>query len=96
MTIFGAVGLRSPGGDARDVRGLKRVILRVWGFTSVDVLRAEQMARRAPSAQNWAVVEVIPSRSAVCPIPSHDPVALTQGADYDQAWAVYPDWGPDR
>lgn len=66
-----------------------RVRLRVWGFTRDDAAHAELIARRMPGAAFWDVVEVIPSSGGACPIPSGDPIALNQGADYDRAWAVY-------
>ena len=67
----------------------ERVVLRLWGFTGADVVLAEQSARRAVCGSGWVVADVLSSSEAVCPIPSYDPIALKQGADYDRAWAVY-------
>jgi hypothetical protein len=66
-----------------------RVILRLWGCTDADVERAEHDARHWQFSGTWEIVEVIPSSGAPCPIPSRDPIALTQNAVYDAAWAAY-------
>ncbi len=66
-----------------------RVVLRLWGCTDADVERAEADARHWRFSSRWEVVEVIPSSGTPCPIPSHDPIALKQNAEYDAAWAAY-------
>lgn len=69
---------------------LMRVVLRVWGETSADVLDAERAARYSVGAGLWEILEVIPSKGGVCPIPCRDVIAVGQGADYGHAWAAYP------
>ncbi len=66
-----------------------RVRLRVWGFTADDAALAESMARQVPGASFWQIEDVIATSGGACPIPSSDPIALRQGADYDWAWAAY-------
>lgn len=66
-----------------------KVRLRLWGFTRDDVARAELKARRALDARFWEITDAIATSGGVSPIPSHDSVALKQGADYGWAWAAY-------
>lgn len=66
-----------------------RVRLRLWGFTRDDVANAESKARRTLDARFWVITEALATSGGVSPIPSHDPVALKQGADYNWAWAAY-------
>ena len=66
------------------------VVLRLWGCTDADVRRAEENARRSQHSHNWAIAEVIPSTGTPCPSPRRDPIALSQNALYDAAWAAYP------
>jgi hypothetical protein len=73
-------------------QGAVRVILRLWGCTKADIGRAEANARQYHFAHSWTVVRVLPSSGTPCPIPSRDPIALTQNALYDAAWAAYPAW----
>jgi hypothetical protein len=65
------------------------VILRLWGCTDADIARAEENARCWHFSGRWEVVEVIPSIGTPCPIPPRDPIALSQNAMYDAAWAAY-------
>ncbi|MBS2962941.1 hypothetical protein KGA66_07795 [Actinocrinis puniceicyclus] len=71
-------------------RAPARVILRVWGCTAEDLQRAEANARQYYFSHSWTIVEVVASTGIPCPIPIRDPIALTQNAIYDAAWAAYP------
>ena len=71
------------------VQSPTRVRLRVWGFTRDDAANAELKARRALDARFWEITDAIATSGGVSPIPSHDPVSLKQGTDYDWAWAAY-------
>ncbi|MBS2963522.1 hypothetical protein KGA66_10725 [Actinocrinis puniceicyclus] len=77
-----------PAAAARAQR-LTKVRLRVWGFTRDDAAHAEIKARRMRGARFWEITEVIATSGGVSPIPSRDPMAVSQAADYDRAWAVY-------
>lgn len=68
----------------------QRVILRVWGFTAEDVRWAEETARIKARRQRYEIAEVLTSLGGRSPIPSRDPGALLQGADFDRTWAAYP------
>jgi hypothetical protein len=90
MTVIGGVECSAPSGGSRNARGLRRVVLRVWGCTPEDVRRAESLALKSPRARCWQITEVVRSSGAPCPIPLRDCLALDQAAEYDQAWAAYP------
>lgn len=96
MTVIGGVECSTSSGASRDVRRLRRVVLRVWGYAAADVRGAETAARRSPHARDWHITEVVRSSGPPCPIPLHDSAALEQSAEYDGVWAVYPDWGLGR
>jgi hypothetical protein len=68
----------------------RRVRLRVWGPSRAEAYAAEQLARRSLPEQEWDIVEVAVSTERSCPFPRRDPLAVSQGHDYNQAWAVYP------
>lgn len=70
----------------------RRIKLQIWGCTAADLERAQYNAThyQHANALDWAIIEVIPSTGTPCPIPTHDPIALTQNALYDAAWAAYP------
>ena len=76
---------------ARITRANRRVKLRIWGCTETDLERAQYNAThyQYANALGWTIVEVIPSTGTPCPIPAHDPTALSQNALYDAAWAAY-------
>ena len=96
MTVIGGVECSASSGANRSSRRLRRVVLRVWGFAAADVRGAETNARRSPHAREWHITEVVRSSGPPCPIPLRDSSALEQSAEYDGAWAVYPDWSPGR
>lgn len=90
MAVLSETEGTAAAADGADVvRRRTRVVLRLWGFTRADVARAEQAARELPRTAFWEFAEVIPTAGGVCPIPSGDPIAVDQAADYDWAWAVY-------
>jgi hypothetical protein len=96
MTVIGDVECSASSSGSRNVQRLRRVVLRVWGFAAIDVRGAEANARQSPYARDSHITKVVRSSGPPCPIPLHDASALEQSAEYDGAWAVYPDWSSGR
>ena len=96
MTVIGGVECPASSSESRNIRRLRRVVLRVWGFAAADVRSVETDARRSPHAREWHITEVVRSSGPPCPIPLRGSSALEQSAEYDGAWAVYLEWSSGR